>query len=89
MTVDRTRDTPPRKRPPYPPEPQTGISKQLSRPIGSDDEDSQNRSASTWRVAGLLLDYKPYLARSCSALVRQAAASSGNPVEAALADRLS
>jgi hypothetical protein len=31
--------------------------------------------------------YRPYLVRSCSALARQAAASSGNPVEAALADR--
>jgi hypothetical protein len=36
---------------------------------------------------GLLLAYRPYLARSCSALARQAAASSGKPVEAALADR--
>src|SRR5215208_1688573 len=32
MTVDRTRDTPPRERPPYPPEPPTGISQQLPRP---------------------------------------------------------
>jgi hypothetical protein len=31
------------------------------------------------------LGYSPYLARSCSALAWQAAASSANPVEAALA----
>ena len=31
--------------------------------------------------------YRPYLVRSCSALARQASASSGNPVLSALADR--
>jgi hypothetical protein len=31
--------------------------------------------------------YRPYLVRSCSALARQAAASSGKPVLSALADR--
>ena len=36
-----------------------------------------------WRYDPSVVAYRPYLARSCSALARQAAASSGNPVEAA------
>jgi hypothetical protein len=38
-------------------------------------------------LSSLELGYRPYLARSCSALARQAAASSGNRVEAAFAHK--